>query len=454
MTIHKIVLLVGRPNVGKSTLFNRLTRTRAALTDDREGVTRDWIERPWRFKDGGEVNLRDLCGFRKNEEDPVLQQSQKLMRAMWADADLVLLVVDSRVGVTDADRWVAKNLRNSAKNVILVANKADDQHTTTLAYAVSELGWEPMPVSAEHNLGIDELEQAVRQRLGICGDLPADSCQALLRVAIIGKPNAGKSTLLNYLLNQERAIVSDLPGTTRDPIDAIGKLGNLDVVFVDTAGIRRKRSIADQLEAATVSRSIQAARDADVILYLIRAEDGIHQQDQLLLAKIAAEGKGILLLLSHWDRVTDGDQVFKKFLADKNRLLPFLEFAPMLTISGLTGHNCQKIAHWVEDMARELDRQISTAALNDALQEILAYSPPPPVRIATSRRARKQKPFKLFYGTQSGKRPLRFKLFANVSGEQLGENYHRFLVRRLRDKFEIKHVPILLHFEDRKPQLL
>lgn len=447
----KTVLIVGRPNVGKSTLFNRLTRTRAALVDDREGVTRDWIERQWRFIDGGIANLRDLCGFRDDEEDPILQQSQKTMRAMWQDADLVLFVVDGREGVTEVDRWVAQELRNSAKEVVFVANKADDERAVVAALNTGELGWDPIPVSAEHNRGLDELETIVHERLGLAFGETADRERSdLLRVAIVGKPNVGKSTLLNRLLEEERSTVSDIPGTTRDPVDAIGMLGDRPVVFVDTAGIRRKRSISDQLEVATVSRSIQAAKDADIVLYLLHAVDGITQQDQLMLSRIASDGKGVLLLFSHWDRVEDGEALFKRMLMDKERLLPFLDFAPMIAISGLTGHNVNKIARWVDDMTKELDREISTPELNKALQQILAASPPPPVHIRTSRRRKKQKPFKLFYGTQSGTRPLRFKLFANVGGDELSENYHRFLVRRLRERFDIKSVPILLHFENRK----
>jgi len=443
-----LVVLVGRPNVGKSTLFNRLTRTRAALVDDREGVTRDWIERDWRLHDDCHVRLRDLCGFREQEDDPVLKQSQETMKELWHDADLILLVVDGRVGISESDRWVASMARSANKPVILAANKVDISAAEADAMSAAELGWDPVLISAEHNYGIEELEEVVEQRLPEKPLAPIE-VDVDVKIAILGKPNAGKSTLLNRLLDEERATVSEIAGTTRDPIDAVGKMGEKKVMFMDTAGIRRRRSITDQLEAATVSRSLRSARQADIVLYLIRADDGITQQDQTVLARIATYGVGLLLLISHWDRVEDGDQAFKRLLAEKDRLLPFLDFAPMITLSALTGHNASKIDHWIDLLLEELDREVSTPEMNRILSDILISNPPPAVQIRSSRRSKKRKPLKIMYGTQSGRRPLQFRLFGNINEGDLPKSYERYLINQMRERLNVTHVPILLDVEGR-----
>ncbi|RMF16359.1 MAG: ribosome biogenesis GTPase Der [Candidatus Dadabacteria bacterium] len=446
----KTVLLVGRPNVGKSTLFNRLTRTRAALIDDREGVTRDWIERPWTLPGDRTVMLRDLCGFREDEPDPVLQQSQATMQRLWAEADLLLLVVDARDGVTETDRWLAQAVRASGKPVLLIASKADHERAEMEALAAAELGWEPIPVSAAHNRGIGELESAVEAALPLEEAVETVSDDETLKIAILGKPNAGKSTLLNRLLGYERATVSDIAGTTRDPVDAEADWAGFHVRFVDTAGVRRKRSIDDQLEAATVSRSLKAVRDADVVLYLIDATEGVTQQDQTLLSRVTDTGRGLLILFSQWDRVEDPERRIRQLEGERERMLPFVEWAPSLTISAMTGHNMVKIERRVRDIVQQLDTTVSTSRLNDILQQIIAENPPPAVQIRTSRRRKRHKPFKLYYGTQSGTRPLRFKLFCNVKRDQLPPSYQRYLLRRLREHLGLDDVPALLYFEDRR----
>ncbi len=447
------VLLVGRPNVGKSTLFNRLTRTRAALVDDRDGVTRDWIERPWDVTGDGDpdVLLRDLCGFREHEDDPVLHASQQVMAGHWQDADVILFVVDGRAGATEADKWLAGKVRQAGRPVVLVANKVDTLELEATALAVSELGWAPVFTSAEHAMGIAELSDAILELLpGPALFGAGDPGAERLDVAILGKPNAGKSTLLNTLLGEERATVSDVAGTTRDPVDALGVISDIPVRFVDTAGIRRKRSIEDQLEYASVSRSLKEGRQSNLVMYLIHAEDGITQQDQILLGHVAGDGAAVLLLVSQWDRCDNPEARFKEILLQRDRMLPFLEWAPMISISSVTGHNISRIEYWVSEMVTQMDRTFSTRELNDVIQRILSENPPPAIQIRKSRRKHTRKPLKIYYVTQVGNRPLRIKVFGNLRGMDLPEAYRRFLHRRLREHLDIRHVPLVIKFVPKK----
>lgn len=444
------VLLVGRPNVGKSTLFNRMTRTKDALVDDREGVTRDWIEGDWKLPDGHVVQLRDLCGFRRDEEDPVLQRAQAFLRPQWAEADLVLFVVDARAGVTPADRWVAEELRKVGADVLLVANKADGEGQFADAWAVAELGWAPHPVSGAHGTGLDELEDEVMQRLGLGAEPAPPPADPRPKIAIVGRPNAGKSTLLNRLLRIDRAVVSDVAGTTRDAVTAEGMLGDLPVIYVDTAGIRRRKNIDDQLEWAAVQRSIKAVEEADIVLYLMRADEGPTQQDQTLLIKIARMGKGMLFLWSQWDRVDDPERRFKELEHERDRLFNFLDYVPSVSLSAETGHNLGRIVHWVRVLLGELDREVPTAHLNRVLEDLFRQNPPPAVQIRQSRRQKRRKELKVLYATQTGRRPQRIRLFCNVAAETLPDPYRRFLERRLRDRLELPHVPLVLEIKGRQ----
>ncbi len=444
------ILLVGRPNVGKSTLFNRLTRTRDALVDDREGVTRDWIEGDWRLPDGNTVKLRDLCGFRREEEDPVLQRAQTFLRPQWAEADLVLFVVDGRAGVTGSDRWLADELRRSGRDVLLVANKADGEGQFADAWGVAELGWTPFPVSGAHGTGLDELEDEVMMRLGLGSEAAPPPRDPRPRIAIVGRPNAGKSTLLNRLLKIDRSVVSDVPGTTRDAVTAEGMLGDMPVIYVDTAGIRRRKNIDDQLEWAAVQRSIKAVEEADIVIYMMRADEGPTQQDQTLLIKIARMGKGMIFLWSQWDRIEEPEQRFRELEHERDRLFSFLDFVPSVSLSAETGHNLSRIVHWTKVLLEELDREIPTGELNRILEDLFRQNPPPAVQIRQSRRQKRRKELKVLYATQTGRRPQRIRLFCNVAADHLPDPYRRFLERRLRERLALPHIPLVLEIKGRQ----
>lgn len=446
MTRAPLVLLVGRPNVGKSTLFNRLTRTRAALVDDREGVTRDWIERVWHLSEGLDVRLRDLCGFREHEDDPVLRQAQASMASAWNEADVILMVVDAREGITATDRWIAQAVRSTGRPVILVANKTDGREHMAQALTTAELGWEPVATSGEHGFGIHDLEDAVRALLTTAPAIAQPDPHVDISVAIVGRPNAGKSTLLNRLLGEARATVSDIPGTTRDPVDAIASFGNLTIRFVDTAGIRRKRSIDDQLEAASVSRSLKAIEDADIVLYLIRGDEGVKQQDQTVLARVGELGKGLIILLSQWDRIENREERQREIRSELERLLWFVEYAPVLTISAQTGAHVGRLSVWIEAIAAELDTEVPTAQLNDTVERVLRANPPPAVQIRQSRRSKQRQQLKIYYATQTGVRPMRILLFGNLRGIDLPPAYRRYLEKRLKQAFQLQYTRPIIEF--------
>lgn len=443
------VLIVGRPNVGKSTLFNRLTRTRDALIDDREGVTRDWIEGTWRLPGDREVAIRDLCGFRRDEPDPVLAMSQAELRPQWQKAELVLFVVDARAGVTASDRWLADELRQADVPVLLLANKAEGDANELAALEAAELGWDPLPVSAAHGLGIDDLEDAVAAILEASQTRP-EAPAPQVRIAIVGRPNAGKSTLLNRLLREDRALVSEIAGTTRDPVSAPGMLGDIPVEYVDTAGVRRRKNIDDQLEWAAVQRSMRAVDQADVVFYLMRADEGPTQQDQVLLQQIATKGKGFILIWSQWDRIEDSEYQLRELKRLRDLRIGFLDYAPAVTMSAETGHNLGRLVHWTRKLVAQLDREIPTGQLNRIVAELFRQNPPPAMQLRKTRRYKKRRELKILYAVQTGRRPLRIRLFTNLPGIELPAPYRRYLERRLRDRLEVPDIPLVLELRGRE----
>jgi GTPase len=445
--ILPVVAIVGRPNVGKSTLLNRIVGRRAAIVEERPGVTRDrkdvdadWLGRPFRLVDTG--------GWMPGGSDLDAKVSRQAERAV-AEADVVLLIVDVTTGVTEEDSGVADLLRRSGKPVLLVANKVDDVNREPLVWELLSLGLgEPFPVSALHGRGTGDLLDAVVAHLGagagadvaVPEPTPASADAAgpseagepdTIAVAIVGRPNVGKSTLFNRLIGDERSVVHDLPGTTRDTIDTVVETELGPIRLVDTAGMRRRSKIGEGTEYYSLVRALQAVDDADVALLVIDATEGVTGQDQRLAERIDAAGCPIVLLLNKWELLdTDQRAELRWQVGDKLR---FIGDAPVLPITAITGRGVHKL---FPALARSVDayhRRIPTARVNAVIQEAQqAHAAPGGARV--------------LYATQGAAQPPTFTLFVN---RELPRTYLRYLERRLREAFDLGATPVKLRVRRR-----
>ncbi|HEU6445909.1 MAG TPA: ribosome biogenesis GTPase Der [Gaiellaceae bacterium] len=422
--------IVGFPNVGKSTLVNRLTATRTAVVHEEPGVTRDrkdivceWSGRRFILVDTGGVDLAD--------RSDITRQIAEQARTAIGEADLVLFVVDARAGVTPGDEEVAELLRKSGRPVLLIANKVDDPTRTDQIHEFHRLGLgEPVPISGLHGHGTGDLLDTILERLPGVSRRPEISEDAI-RVAILGRPNVGKSSLLNTLVGQERVIVSDVPGTTRDSIDTVVERGDRTFVFVDTAGIRRKRRQRQGIEYYSELRALQAAERADVALVLVDASEGLVDQD-LTVADIARKAQcATLVLLSKWDIAEIGVEDVRDRLEARLRQRP-----PIVTVSARTGRGVQRIFERIEQLFAKYTTRIGTGELNRFLEELKEQREPP---------SRRGKRLNLLYGTQTSVRPPRFRVFVNDPG-LITRDYAYWVENRLRERFDLHGVPVSIDF--------
>jgi GTP-binding protein len=439
------VAVVGRPNVGKSTLVNRFVGKRRAIVEEKPGVTRDRkeLEAEW---NGRRFRVVDTGGWLApggESGDPAAltrEVSRQAERAI-SDADAVLFVVDATVGVTEDDDRVARILRRAGVPVLVVANKVDDERRETDAWALQRLGLgDPYPVSALHGRGSGDLLDAVVEALPDETE-PADTAAAddeetVFSVAIVGRPNVGKSTLFNRLVGEERAVVHDLPGTTRDSIDTIVETEDGPLRFVDTAGMRRRSRIDEPTEYFSLVRALEAVDRADAALLVVDASQGVTHQDQRLAERVDAAGTAVVIVLNKWDLLTDADRR-RDVLTDIADRLAFLAYAPILKVSAATGRNLRHVLPALRQAEEAYHRRIPTAALNRLLQEAQANHPPPPVR--------RHRP-RVLYATQGAADPPTFTLFAT---HPLPPTYLRYLERRIREAFSLGPTPIKLRVRRR-----
>jgi GTPase len=423
------VAVVGFPNVGKSTLVNRLTESRATVVHETPGVTRDrnelvadWNGQRFRLIDTGGVDIAD--------PSPITRSIADQARTAIAEADLVLFVVDARAGVTPGDEELAGILRHSHKPVLLLANKIDDPDQDTLALEFHRLGLgDPVPVSAHHGHGTGDLLDAVISMLPGVG--PQEVGEDAIRVAILGRPNVGKSSLLNALLGEERVIVSEVPGTTRDSIDTILKRDERTFVLVDTAGIRRKRKQRQGIEYYSELRALAAAERADVALVLVDAAEGLVDQD-LSVADIARKAQcSTIVVLSKWDIARIALEDVRERILSRLRQRP-----PIVTVSAKTGRGISRLLDRVEQLFEKHTSRIPTAELNRFLAELREAREPP---------AKAGKRLNLLYGTQVQTRPPRFRFFVNDPG-LITRDYGYWVENRLRERFELEGVPVSIDF--------
>ncbi|MBW3666594.1 MAG: ribosome biogenesis GTPase Der [Actinobacteria bacterium] len=424
-----VVAVVGRPNVGKSTLVNRIIGRRAAVVEEKAGVTRDRreFEADWAGRD---FILVDTGGWEVKPDGELTVSIREQAEGAVSGADAVLLVVDATTGVTDDDSGMISILRGAGVPVVVAANKADDVLVERDLDRLWGLGLgEPQPVSAYHGRGVGDLLDRLVEVLPDPEEMP--EVEPLPSIAIVGRPNVGKSTLLNRLLGSERVIVSPNPGTTRDPIDVYVELGGSPYRLVDTAGIRRKAKIGEDADFYAVIRAREALERADLALLMTDATDGVTHQDQRIASEVIEKGGGLIVLLNKWDAVDEEQR------ESAERSLPerfgFVGWAPALRISALTGLRTDRLADAVETVLEARGRRIPTGRLNREIREWTAAHPPP---------VRKGRRPKIHYAVQAGTAPPTFVVF--VSGGELGADYLRFLEGRIRDNHDFTGNPIHL----------
>jgi len=429
-----VVAIVGRPNVGKSTLFNRLAGERQALVYDRPGVTRDrnYAEMTWSDR---RLLLVDTGGFDPAPSDALYAAMRRQSEAAMAEADVVLFVVDRQAGLTPADRQTANLMRAAQKPVVVVVNKCDVPLHDDEAHEFWQLGFDVLvAVGAEHGRGMYELMDAVFAALPAEVEEPPE-VEGEIRVAVLGRPNIGKSTLLNRLVGSERFVVHDMPGTTVDATDTVLDRDGQRFRLVDTAGVRRRARIEDRVETIAVSAAIRTIERCHVLLLVIDGAEGVTEQDAHLAALVEERGRAVVVLVNKWDRVREQEgrnvQVVDDELA---RRLPHLRYAPVLYISALTGKGCNRVLTVVADVYREFDKRIPTARLNEFLRGAVAAYQPPLVH---------NHPVRINYVTQVRVRPPTFTLFVNTPGG-VGETYQRYLENRMREQFGFFGSPIVL----------
>jgi GTP-binding protein len=422
-----IVVVVGRPNVGKSTLVNRIVGGRPAVTEEMPGVTRDrrefhadWV--------GRRFILVDTGGWELNPGAPLSSEIRQQAEAAVAVADAIIFVTDATTGVNDDDAGVVKLLRGAEVPVVFAANKVDAAGRTVLADELWGVGLgEPMPVSAFHGRGMGDLLDRLVSVLPEVSDETEGS--ALPRLAIVGRPNVGKSTLLNHLLGEKRVIVSDRPGTTRDPIDAVVDIGGREYIVTDTAGIRRKPQITEDADFYAVLRAREALAAADVALLLVDAMDGVTHQDQRIAAEVVEAGVSLVVVLNKWDLMDDEHRMLMERSLEQR--FGFVGWAPLIRISALTGARTKRLAVAIETALESREQRIGTGTLNRLVREWTGAHPPP---VRKGRRPRIQ------YAVQAGTGPPTFIVF--VSGGELGDDYLRFLEGRIRDTVDLTGSPV------------
>ncbi|NMB27843.1 MAG: ribosome biogenesis GTPase Der [Tissierellia bacterium] len=432
-----VVCIVGRPNVGKSTLFNKIAGRRIAITEDTPGVTRDRIyaEAEWLNK---YFTLIDTGGLEPASEEIIPLNIKRQAEVAIDTADVILFVVDGLDGLNTTDREISDMLRKSGKEVLLVCNKIDTGKTTDEVFEFYELGLgSPIEISAEQGLGIGDLLDEVIKHFP--EDKDTDYDEDIIRVAVIGKPNVGKSSLINNILGEERVIVTNIPGTTRDAIDTYFTYENDKYVFIDTAGLRRKRSIYENVERYSVVRTLTAVDRADLCILVIDATEGVTEQDTKIAGYAHENGKGIIIAVNKWDIVEKDTNTSYKFEKDIRTKLGFIIYAPIVFISAKTGRRVNKLFELLKVVNNNYNLRISTGVLNDIINEAVILNQPP---------SDKGVRLKIYYGTQVAIKPPKFLIFINKR-KLMHFSYQRYLENQIRQYFGFEGVPIRFEFKEK-----
>jgi GTP-binding protein len=434
-----IVAIVGRPNVGKSTLFNRITRTKDALVDDHPGVTRDrhYAEAVW---DEREFILIDTGGYAGS--DALAGRIREQVARAIADADAVIFLLDGKYGLLPLDRDILDLLRPLPKPVFYAVNKIDGAEQEIRIAEFYRLGIDTLyPVSAEHGYGLSELLQDLAAALPKTENGPAgDPSEATIRLAVVGRPNVGKSSLINRILGEERVLVSELPGTTRDAIDTFCRVRGRPYLLIDTAGIRRKGRVSDKLEKFSIIKALRSLDRCDVALIVLDAAEGITEQDITVAGYAFERGCGCVLLLNKWDLVEKDNRTLRRYADNLKDQAKFLQFAPVQTVSALTGLRVVKMFEQVNAVYQQYTERIGTGVLNRIIEAAVERTPP------ALHRGRR---IKIYYATQVSTRPPTFLCFVNYP-EAVHFSYQRYLVNRIREETGLNLTPIRLFFRKRE----
>ena len=439
-----LVALVGRPNVGKSTLFNLLAGKRKALVDDTPGLTRD--------RNYGEVSIRDKSfvvvdtgGFEPSSNDVLLSQMRTQTEVAIEQAEIIVFLGDGKVGVTPSDGEIVRALQQADKKVFYTVNKIDSEKTEDLAVDFYSLGIESLfPISALTGYGTGDFLDALLE------DIPAEdspeegtqsSPESVVKVAVVGRPNVGKSTLINLLLGEERLVANPQPGTTRDAIDTVVRYYGKEYLFIDTAGVRRRSRIVDRVEKYSVIKAFRSIDRSDIVIMMMDAREGVTEQDARIAGYAYEKGRAVILVLNKWDLIVKDSHTINEYI-DKVRIgLKYLDHAPVMTISALKGTRAVKLFNAIDDLNRRYRKRVSTGELNRFLESAIAQNPPG--------MHRKTKRIKIYYLTQVRTGPPTFTLFSNYP-ESLHFSYKRYLENRIRETFAFGGAPLKLFFRKRQ----
>ncbi|MDD3415130.1 MAG: ribosome biogenesis GTPase Der [Lachnospiraceae bacterium] len=436
-----IVAIVGRPNVGKSTLFNTLAGDKIAIVKDTPGITRDriyadvsWLNRNFTIIDTG--------GIEPDSSDVILSQMREQAEIAMATADVIIFLVDVKQGLVDSDSKVADMLRRSKKPVVLVVNKVDnfDKYMTDV-YEFYNLGiGEPFPVSASEKLGVGDMLDEVIKHFG--EENGEDEEDERPKIAIVGKPNVGKSSIINKLLGEDRVIVSDIAGTTRDAIDTSIFHNDKEYVFIDTAGLRRKNKIKEDLERYMIIRTVGAVERADVVVLVIDADEGVTEQDAKIAGIAHERGKGVIIAVNKWDIVEKDDKTIYRFTEKVRDTLAYMPYAEMLFISAKTGQRLPKLFDLIDTVIENHALRVGTGVLNEIMSEAVAMQQPP---------TDKGKRLRLYYITQVAVKPPTFVIFVNDK-ELMHFSYTRYIENKIRESFGFRGTPLKFIIRERKEQ--
>ena len=426
-----IVAIIGKPNVGKSTFFNYLVGSRVSIVQDTPGVTRDRIyaDTNWR---GRNFTLIDTAGIEPDSEDIILSQMREQANLAISMADVIIFLTDIRQGITAADQEIAVMLKKSGKPIVLVCNKADNfEKDREEIYEFYNLGLgEPYPISASNAIGIGDVLDKIYESFP--EKTQDEDEEDIIKVAVIGKPNVGKSSLINKILGENRTIVSDIAGTTRDAIDSRFENEKGKYILIDTAGIRKKSKVKESIEKFSIMRTLLAIERADVCLMMIDALEGVTDQDAKIAGEAHEAGKGIIIVVNKWDEYEKETGTLEKYKKEIYSKLSYLSYAPILFISAKTGQRVNKLFDMINHVNEQNSMRVTTSVLNQVINEAIAIVQPP---------TDKGKRLKIFYGTQASTKPPTFVIFVN-NKELFHFSYERYLINQIRKEFGLEGTPV------------